>query len=164
MADRYDRHVLGGKETMSGRLSDGREEQDMGVEPFSYGMRVKTGLDYDDAVAAIREALAQQGFGILTEIDVRKTLKEKRGVDFRRYLILGPCNPDFAHQALEAELEIGLLLPCNVIVYEDDGGSVVAAMDPAGVMRGLTHNPGLESVAVEVRQRLLAALRALADR
>ena len=135
----------------------------MGVETFSYGIRVRTSRGYDDAVAAIREALKEQGFGILTEVDVSATLKQKLGIDFRRYVILGPCNPQLAHQALEAEPDIGLLLPCNVIVYEDDGGSVVAAMDPVSVLGGLVGNPRLQAVAGEVRTRLEAALRTLAE-
>ena len=135
----------------------------MGVETFSYGIRVRTSRGYDDAVAAIREALKEQGFGILTEVDVSATLKQKLGIDFRRYVILGPCNPQLAHQALEVEPDIGLLLPCNVIVYEDDGGSDVAAMDPVSLLGVLVGNPRLQAVAGEVRTRLEAALRTLAE-
>jgi len=94
---------------------------------------------------------------VLTEIDVRQTMKEKRGIEFRPYIILGACNPSLAERALMAEADIGLLLPCNVIVYEDGGGSVIAAMDPQPVL-GLVGNAALEPLAAEARQRLQTAL------
>lgn len=129
-----------------------------------YGFGMKVGLPYAEAVARTRAALQEQGFGVLTEIDVKQTLKEKRGVDIQPYLILGACNPPLAEQALAAEPEVGLLLPCNVVVYEEAGGSVVAAMDPEPVL-GLVQNPRLTPIAHEVRQRLHAALeRVGADR
>ena len=131
----------------------------MKLEHSSYGMRVRTSLSYEPALTAIREALKQQGFGVLTEIDVRKTLKEKLGFDFRPYVILGACNPPFAHKALEAELEIGLLLPCNVIVYEDAGGCVIAAMDPVKALSAVVENPALAEIARQVRSKLEAALQ-----
>jgi uncharacterized protein (DUF302 family) len=130
------------------------------LEQSSYGMRIRTSLPYESALAAIREALKQQGFGVLTEIDVQKTLKEKLNVDFRSYVILGACNPPFAHKALEAEIEIGLLLPCNVIVYEDAVGCVIAAMDPVKALFAVVENPALAEIAMQVRSRLEAALQA----
>lgn len=115
----------------------------------------------DEALARTRKALADQGFGVLTEIDVQKTLREKLGVEFRRYVILGACNPELAREALSAELEVGLLLPCNVVVHEaDGGGSVVAAVDP-DVLLGVVPNPALGSVSKEATRRLHRALEAL---
>lgn len=116
-------------------------------------------LSFDDAHARVTEALAEEGFGVLTEIDVKATLAKKLGVDFRRYTILGACNPGFAHQALEADLNIGTLLPCNVVVYEgDDGKTVLSAVDPGALLP--TDTPELEGIAAEVRGSLARALKA----
>lgn len=115
---------------------------------------------YDDLLAKIPAALKGEGFGVLTEIDVRETLKQKLGVDFRRYKILGACNPSLAHQALQAELEIGVMLPCNVIVYEaDDGTTVVTAIDPTLTIGDRA--PDLGVLARTVRDKLGRALAAL---
>ncbi len=124
-----------------------------------YGISISVALGFDDAVTRIREALAGEGFGVLTEIDVTATLKKKLDVDFRRYIILGACNPPLAHQALSAERDIGLLLPCNVIVYEADepGHSVVAAMDPVAAL-ALAQRDDIAPLAREVRGRLERAL------
>ncbi len=108
----------------------------------------------------ITTALKEQGFGILTTIDVKETLKKKLDVDFRKYIILGACNPPLAHRALTTEQEIGLLLPCNVIVYEEDGGSVIAAADPIAMM-SIVQNEELNAVAREARERLERALNAV---
>ena len=127
-----------------------------------YGIGTTIPLAYEAAVTRTKEALAAEGFGILSEIDVAATLKKKLGVDFRPYVILGACNPPLAHRALSAERDIGLLLPCNVVVYADDtpGTSVVAAMDPVEALR-LTGNDEIEPVAAEVRERLVRALDSL---
>jgi uncharacterized protein (DUF302 family) len=127
-----------------------------------YGIGTTIPLEFEAAVARTKDALATEGFGILAEIDVAATLKKKLGVDFRPYVILGACNPPLAHQALTAERDIGLLLPCNVVVYADDvpGHSVVSAMDPVEALR-LTGNEAIEPVAVEVRERLVRALGSL---
>ena len=127
-----------------------------------YGIGTTIPLDFEAAVGRTKDALATEGFGILAEIDVAATLKKKLGVDFRPYVILGACNPPLAHQALTAERDIGLLLPCNVVVYADDvpGHSVVAAMDPVEALR-LTGNDAIEPVAAEVRERLVRALGSL---
>lgn len=123
------------------------------------GMRRKVDRSYDETLPRVVEALKQEGFGILTEIDVKKTLKEKLDVDFRRYRILGACHPPSAHAVLDAEPEIGLLLPCNVIVYELDGGStMVSAFDPLVIAAGM---PKVEGVARDVRARLDRALGSL---
>ncbi|MCP4204755.1 MAG: DUF302 domain-containing protein [bacterium] len=113
------------------------------------------------ATAAQHQALQEQGFGVLTEIDVKATLKKKLDADFRRYVILGACNPHLANQALNAELEIGLLLPCNVIVYEDGDGSVVSIADP-NVMMQAAATEELEPLAAEARRRLERVAEALA--
>src|SRR5579884_2566263 len=127
----------------------------------SYGFGTKVNLPYPEAVERTRAVLKEQGFGVLTEIDVKKTMKEKLGADFRPYVILGACNPPLAHQALSTELDIGLLLPCNVVVYETDGGSVVEAMDPEAAL-GIVGNPAVEPIAREAKDRLQKAIAKLA--
>lgn len=130
------------------------------MEAHSYGMTITTDLGMEAAETAIRSALADQGFGILTEIDVAATLKTKINVDRSPYRILGACNPVLANQALEIEEGIGLLLPCNVAVYESNGRTVVAAMEPE-LMSGVTENSALADVAAEAKRRLVAALSTL---
>ncbi len=130
------------------------------MEYTEYGIRTKVNLPYEEAVERITAALKEQGFGILTTIDVKETLKKKLDVDFRKYIILGACNPPLAHRALTTEQEIGLLLPCNVIVYEEDGGSVIAAADPIAMM-SIVQNEELNAVAREARERLERALNAV---
>lgn len=125
-----------------------------------YAYRTKLDLPYEQAVEKTTAALKEEGFGVLTEIDVKATLKKKLEADFRNYVILGACNPPLAHQALNTELEIGLLLPCNVIVYEEDGGSVVSIVDPISML-GVVENPELDPVASEARSRLQRVIEAL---
>ncbi|MGE0227311.1 MAG: DUF302 domain-containing protein [Dehalococcoidia bacterium] len=133
------------------------------MEQRIYGLFVRTARPYDQALEAMKAALKDEGFGVLTEIDVQATMQARLGVDFRRYDIIGACNPPLAHRALTEELDIGLLLPCNVVVYEaDDGGSVVAALDPQQMM-AVTGNPALEAVATDARDRLTRALATLED-
>ncbi len=115
---------------------------------------------YDDAVEKVTAALADEGFGVLTEIDVKATLKKKIDADFRRYIILGACNPHLANRALNSELNIGLLLPCNVIVYEEGEGAVVSIIDPA-IMVELTGSDEMAAVAQEATERLDRVLAAL---
>src|SRR5438094_141892 len=119
----------------------------------TYGVGQQVNQPYAEAVARTKEALRAEGFGVLCEIDVQKTLKEKLGADFRPYVILGACNPPLAHQALEAELDLGLLLHCNVVAYATDHGSMVEAMDPKPVL-GLVGNPVLTPIAREAKTRL----------
>jgi len=119
----------------------------------NYGRSARLEMPYEQAVEAAKEALKSEGFGVLTEIDVKATLKKKLDVDFRRYIILGACNPPMAYKALSTELEIGLLLPCNVIVYEEGDGSVVSAIDPIEAM-AVVDNPDLKPVAEQVRAKL----------
>jgi uncharacterized protein (DUF302 family) len=131
------------------------------MEETRYGLRVDLPVPYDVAIERATAALKQQGFGVLTTIDVKQTLKQKLGRDFRRYVILGACNPTLADRALHTELEIGLLLPCNVVVYErGPGHSTVAAMAPLPAM-GLVGNPDIVAVAKEADSRLRAALEDL---
>ena len=127
-----------------------------------YGLRVEVPLTYEQAVERATEALKAEGFGVLTTIDVKHTLKQKLDREFRKYVILGACNPPLADRALHAELEIGLLLPCNVIVYETEPGrSVIAAMAPIAALGIVGENSELQSVAGEADQRLRRALSAL---
>ncbi len=117
-------------------------------------------MPYEVAVDRVVTALKEQGFGVLTEIDVKSTLREKLGVDFRKYIILGACNPPLAHRALGTDLSIGLLLPCNVIVYETEHGSEVAIVDPISML-GIVQAPELEQVAEEARERLASVVDSL---
>lgn len=125
-----------------------------------YALRVRLDVPYEQAVEKVTAALKEEGFGVLTEIDVKATLKKKLDADFRRYVILGACNPPLAHRALSTELEIGLLLPCNVIVYEEDGGSVVSIVDPISML-GVVESAELEPVASQARARLKRVIGAL---
>ena len=127
----------------------------------NYGLFIHSARPFDETLAAVKDALKDEGFGVLTDIDVKATMKQKLDVDFRRYEILGACNPPLAHAALQAETAIGLLLPCNVIVYEDDdGGCTIGALDPMSMM-SFTGNEGLTRIANEARARLERALGAL---
>ena len=128
---------------------------------MSYGTQVTLGTPFAETVAQVRSALARQGFGVLTEIDVTATLKAKLGEQMEDYVILGACNPPFAHQALGIDRSIGLLLPCNVVVRAAGEGTVVEALDPQ-VMVTLTGRDELKPVADEVSARLAAALDELA--
>ena len=127
-----------------------------------YGVGTVVHLDYATAVERVKQALADEGFGILCEIDVAATMRKKLGVDFRPYVILGACNPPLAHRALAAEPDIGLLLPCNVVVYaaDDPGSSVISALDAVAAL-GLTGKTDLRPVADEVKAKLTRALAAV---
>jgi uncharacterized protein (DUF302 family) len=123
------------------------------VQATGYTLSEISPLQFDAAVERVRTELAGEGFGVLCEIDVQATLGEKLGVETDRYLILGACNPPLAHRALEAELELGALLPCNVLVYEHGGETHVAAIDPERML-SIVGNEELADVAAEVRGRL----------
>jgi uncharacterized protein (DUF302 family) len=130
---------------------------------MSYYISKKLTIPFDAAIDRVAVELQEQGFGVLTEIDVQATLKKKLDVDFRRYMILGACNPTFAHLALQAEDKIGVMLPCNVIVQElEDGEVEVAAVDPLASMQAVG-NPALGEIGETVRAKLAAVIEALAD-
>lgn len=133
----------------------------MSHETFRYGLRKSVSLPLEDADRRVREALSEEGFGVLTEIDVEKTLAAKLGVEFRPYRILGACNPTLAHRALTQETDIGLVLPCNVVIYEgDEGDTVIAVLDPVAQM-AVTGVEGIESLAEDVKNRMERVLAAL---
>lgn len=120
-------------------------------------------IAFDEARAAVVEALKTEGFGLLTEADIRQTLKTKIDVDFKPYTILGACNPKLAHEALQRELKVGLMMPCNVILYEDDAGAVhVEAIDASMAAEGLG-NPALDDFAAAVTDKLAAVIATLAE-
>lgn len=127
---------------------------------MKYGYTRKVDLPFDETVRRTREELAKEGFGVLTEIDVKKTLKAKLDVDYDDYLILGACNPPFAYKALQAEKEVGLLLPCNVIVYRDGEETHVSSILPRAAM-SIVDNPGLEEIADEVELKLKKVIDSL---
>lgn len=118
---------------------------------YNYSKQVE--LQFDEAVIKVKEMLKSEGFGILTEIDVKATLKQKLNIDYDDYLILGACNPQFAYKALQAEKEIGLLLPCNVIVYVEEGKTYVSAINPADAM-SMVDNSELKEIAKQVKEKL----------
>ncbi|MCL5031170.1 MAG: DUF302 domain-containing protein [Bacteroidetes bacterium] len=124
---------------------------------MKYGYSKTTNLSFEQAIEKITDELKKEGFGILTEIDVQETLKKKLNLDFKKYKILGACNPPIAHKALQLEEELGLLLPCNVIVYEKNGKNVVSVFNPM-IMTQLLDKKEMVSIAEEVKAKLLAAL------
>ncbi len=131
------------------------------MEETAYGYRSICKLAYPEAVEATKSALQKEGFGVLTEIDVKETIKKKLNKEFRKYVILGACNPPLAYQALTTEMEIGLLLPCNVIVYEgDDGKTVVSAINPMEALK-VTGRAELENLAALVSEKLKRVINGL---
>ncbi len=127
------------------------------------GIKVEMAIPYEQAIEKATQALKAEGFGVLTEINVKATLKKKIDVDFRRYVILGACNPPLAHRALSADLDVGLLLPCNVVVYEvAENKSMVGLVDPIAMLGVLT-NPELAPIAEEARARLGRVAKALQE-
>ncbi len=131
------------------------------METTNYAFKTTVNLSHEEAIQKVTEELKKEGFGVLTEIDVKATMKKKLDVDFRKYNILGACNPPNALTALENEIDIGLMLPCNVVVYEDpSGATVVAAIDPVASMRAV-ENAALESHALEIRRKLQRVIEAM---
>ena len=129
---------------------------------MDYGITVRTSAVFAQAVARVREALKAQGFGVLTEIDVQATLRDRLGEEMEQYLILGACNPPLAHRALTADRRIGLLLPCNVVIRTEAGQTVIEALDPQAMV-AVAGEPSLQPVADEAARRLQAALDSLQD-
>ena len=129
---------------------------------MDYGKTIEVSLSYEEALPKVKEAFKEQGFGTLTEIDVRATLKEKIGRDIEPYTILGTCNPELASRALDVEREIGLLLPCNVVVTERDGKTLVQALDPQ-IMVTVPGRDELKPIADEAAKRIDKALASLTD-
>ena len=127
---------------------------------MTYGLSKSTPLSLSAAIDKVTEELRKEGFGILTTIDIRDTMKKKLNVEFGNYTILGACNPHFAYKALQAEEQIGLLLPCNVIVYEKDGSTIVSIFDPMTI-GAVTENPALLSISDEIKQKLTRVLQAV---
>jgi uncharacterized protein (DUF302 family) len=130
------------------------------AQHLKYGFSKVVNVPYGEAVEKTRAALMAEGFGVLCEIDIKEKLKEKLGVDFRDYVILGACNPPLAYKTLQQEIDIGLLLPCNVIVYQADepGKSIVAAIDARAMLSVVGDNSALEAVATEVNEKLKRAI------
>lgn len=130
----------------------------------NFGFTQVLNIPYEDALITVQEALKEEGFGVLTTIDVQSTLKKKLDVDFRKYVILGACNPPYAFQALQADLDVGLLLPCNVIIYETDDNKVfVSAMNPVSVL-GVIQNEKLRIIAEEVSTKLQEVMEKVAQK
>jgi uncharacterized protein (DUF302 family) len=127
---------------------------------MNYGFSKIVALSFDEAIKKVTNELKKEGFGVLTAIDLKETLKKKIGVDVPRYTILGACNPHFAHKALQTEVEVGLLLPCNVIVYESDGSTHVSVFDPL-VMEKIIENPAMKPIAEDVQQKLRRVIAAM---
>jgi uncharacterized protein (DUF302 family) len=127
----------------------------------SYGFGTELDVPFEEAIERTKAALKSEGFGVLTTIDVRQTMKEKLDVEFEPYVILGACNPPLAYRALQAEHELGLLLPCNVIVHEHDGKSVVSIVDPEQMLGFVGDNPDLREVAKEAAAKLRRVVAAL---
>jgi uncharacterized protein (DUF302 family) len=127
----------------------------------SYGFGTELNLPFDQAVALTKSALQSEGFGVLTTIDVRQTMREKLDIDFEPYVILGACNPALAHRALTAEPELGLLLPCNVVVHEHDGTTAVSIVDPVQMLGFVGDNPEVSAVAAEAAARLRRVIATL---
>ncbi len=125
-----------------------------------YATRTLLDLPYEQAIEKVTAALKEEGFGVMTEIDVQATLKQKLDVDFRKYMILGACNPSLAHEALGTELEVGLLLPCNVIVYEQEGNTVVSIVDPIKLLN-VAKNSDLNKISEDANARLQRVIKSL---
>lgn len=128
---------------------------------MTYSFSKKVDLSYEDALQKVTDELQKEGFGILTEIDVRATLKKKLDVDYNKYKILGACNPALAHQALSAEPEIGLLLPCNVVVFEDDDHNTVVAAIDAKAMMSIVGRDDIKPIAEQVNQKLIKVIKSV---
>lgn len=153
------------REPISGLVGSHNEVKKMATETDrTRGNWADLSISYEEALSRLPEALKKEGFGIITQIDIQETFKAKLGVDFRRYRIFGACNPSFAHMALQNDLRVGVLLPCNVVLYEkDDGKAVVGAIDPMQTLGAGFGHAGLDDVARDVGERLERVLAGLAS-
>lgn len=127
---------------------------------MNYGFNKETELSLDEAVSRVKEELTKEGFGVLTEINVKETLKKKLNINYEDYVILGACNPPFAYKALQAEKEIGLLLPCNVLVYSQGGKTIVSAINPIKAM-SIVKNKSLKETAQQIKKKLKKVVESL---
>lgn len=127
---------------------------------MNYGFSKTTDYNFEEAIEKVTEELKKEGFGVLTTIDVKETLKKKLDVDFKKYMILGACNPPFAYKALQSEEELGLLLPCNVIIFEKENKTFVSIFDPM-IMTEIIKNPAIEEIAKEVKTKLQKVLESI---
>jgi uncharacterized protein (DUF302 family) len=124
---------------------------------MNYGIAKTIELSYEEAILKVTEELKKEGFGVLTTIDVKETLKKKLDVDFQKYIILGACNPPFAYEALKAEEQIGLLLPCNFIIYEKEGKTIVSAFNPSTIS-AISNNPKLNEISAKLNEKIYKVL------
>lgn len=124
---------------------------------MNYGITKTVNLSYEEAIEKVTEELKKEGFGVLTTIDVKETFKKKLDVDFDKYIILGACNPPFAYEALKAEMQIGLLMPCNIIIYEKDGKTIVSAFNPATIA-AVSNNENLNELSAKLNEKIYKVL------
>lgn len=129
---------------------------------INYGFKIELNIPFEDAIELITKKLAEEGFGILTTIDVKEKFRERLGIEFDKYVILGACNPAYAHRAILAERDIGLMLPCNVIVYEYDDKTVISVIKPTATMQ-MIHNNNLQEIAVKVETKLIKIIESLSE-
>jgi uncharacterized protein (DUF302 family) len=129
---------------------------------INYGFKKELDIPFEDAIELVTKSLAEEGFGILTTIDVKEKFREKLGIEFSKYVILGACNPAYAHRAILTETDIGLMLPCNVIIYEKDDKTVISAIKPTAAMQ-MIHNKNLQEIAVKVETKLKKIIESVAE-
>lgn len=127
---------------------------------MNYGITKTVTLSYEETIEKVTEELKKEGFGVLTTIDVKETLKKKLDVDFNKYIILGACNPPFAYEALKAEMQIGLLMPCNVIIYEKDGKTIVSAFNPQTIA-AVSNNEKLNELSAKLNEKIYKVLESI---
>jgi len=127
---------------------------------MNYGITKTIDLSYEEAIEKVTEELKKEGFGVLTTIDVKETLKKKLDVDFQKYIILGACNPPFAYEALKAEMQIGLLMPCNVIIYEKDGKTIVSAFNPSTIA-AVSNNEKLNELSAKLNEKIYKVIESI---
>lgn len=127
---------------------------------MNYGITKTVNLSYEDAIEKVTEQLKKEGFGVLTTIDVKETLKKKLDVDFNKYIILGACNPPFAYEALKTEMQVGLLMPCNVIIYENEGKTIVSAFNPSTIA-AVSNNEKLGELSAKLNEKIFKVIESL---